>query len=73
MRSMIEIRVRPRTIDHAGTAAGQQRQFFIIAVIHVRQQCGMIQQAQFTLNLGYTLAAAPNRPAWKPGAKPPKR
>ena len=33
---------------------------------------GMVQQAQFTLNLGYTLAAAPDRPAWKPGAKPPK-
>jgi Zn-dependent M28 family amino/carboxypeptidase len=28
---------------------------------------GMVQQAQFTLNLGYTVANAPAMPAWRPG------
>jgi len=28
---------------------------------------GMVQQAQFTLNLGYAVANAPALPAWKPG------
>jgi Zn-dependent M28 family amino/carboxypeptidase len=27
---------------------------------------GMVQQAQFTLNLGYAVANAPNMPAWRP-------
>ncbi len=31
---------------------------------------GMVQQAQFTLNLGYRIAAAEGRPAWKPGGRP---
>lgn len=34
---------------------------------------GMVQQAQYTFNLGYVLAAAPTRPAWKQGAEPPAR
>ena len=29
---------------------------------------GMVQQAQFTLNLGYAVANAPMLPTWKPGA-----
>jgi len=28
---------------------------------------GMVQQAQFTLNLGYAVANAPTAPTWKPG------
>jgi hypothetical protein len=28
---------------------------------------GMVQQAQFTLNLGYAVANAPAMPAWKAG------
>ncbi|HEX8785154.1 MAG TPA: M28 family peptidase, partial [Telluria sp.] len=28
---------------------------------------GMVQQAQFTLNLGYAVANAPTMPTWKPG------
>jgi Zn-dependent M28 family amino/carboxypeptidase len=28
---------------------------------------GMVQQAQFTLNLGYAVANAPAQPTWKPG------
>jgi Zn-dependent M28 family amino/carboxypeptidase len=28
---------------------------------------GMVQQAQFTLNLGYAVANAPTLPGWKPG------
>jgi hypothetical protein len=28
---------------------------------------GMVQQAQFTLNLGYAVANAPAMPAWKKG------
>jgi Zn-dependent M28 family amino/carboxypeptidase len=28
---------------------------------------GMVQQAQFTLNLGYAVANAPTAPSWKPG------
>jgi hypothetical protein len=28
---------------------------------------GMVQQAQFTLNLGYAVANAPAAPAWKAG------
>jgi Zn-dependent M28 family amino/carboxypeptidase len=28
---------------------------------------GMVQQAQFTLNLGYAVANAPTQPTWKPG------
>lgn len=31
---------------------------------------GMVQQAQFTLNLGYAVANGPTRPAWKPGMAP---
>ncbi len=34
---------------------------------------GMVQQAQFTLNLGYRLATAPGKPTWKPGARLPAR
>ena len=34
---------------------------------------GMIQQAQFTLNLGYSLATGTARPTWKPGARLPAR
>ena len=30
---------------------------------------GMVQQAQFTLNLGYAIANAPVKPRWKPGQK----
>ena len=32
---------------------------------------GMVQQAQYTLNLGYAVAAAPQRPQWKPGQRLP--
>jgi hypothetical protein len=28
---------------------------------------GMVQQAQFTLNLGYAVANAPTMPTWKAG------
>jgi Zn-dependent M28 family amino/carboxypeptidase len=30
---------------------------------------GMVQQAQFTLNLGYRVASAAEKPVWKPGAR----
>lgn len=30
---------------------------------------GMVQQAQYAFNLGYVLAAAPDRPVWKKGAE----
>lgn len=30
---------------------------------------GMVQQAQYAFNLGYVLAAAPDRPVWKQGAE----
>ncbi|MBI4913584.1 MAG: M28 family peptidase [Acidobacteria bacterium] len=32
---------------------------------------GMVQQAQFALNLGFQVAGMPQRPVWKPGAKLP--
>jgi Zn-dependent M28 family amino/carboxypeptidase len=33
---------------------------------------GMVQQAQYTFNLGYVLAAGKERPVWKKGAELPK-
>ena len=61
--------------EHEQAAGGAQMRAFTKDYHQVSDQydpawdlSGMVQQAQFTLNLGYAVANAPMLPTWKPGA-----
>ena len=60
--------------EHAQAAAGAKMRAFTKDYHQVSDQydpawdlSGMVQQAQFTLDLGYAVANAPTMPAWKAG------
>src|SRR6187402_1641211 len=45
MRRMSKVFVRPRTVNDAGLFARQDAEFVVVAVIHVRKQGWIIEQA----------------------------